>query len=161
MAIRKYSSLVVAMILVFAGVVPAAVALPFGPSRTDNVLTTGWRFHLGDLPGAADGTFDDATWAPVTVPHTWNAADGADGGGDYRRDVGRYRTRLAVPRGEHRLYLQFDGANLVADVYVGGRHAGRTGGQGRSSCAAKDDRLPLPAEVGNALVAYLSGDPAT
>ena len=28
-------------------------------------------------------------------------------------------------RGAHRSYLQFDGANLVTDVYVDGRHVGR------------------------------------
>ncbi|RSM38255.1 beta-galactosidase [Amycolatopsis balhimycina DSM 5908] len=89
------------------------------------MLGGGWRFHLGDVTGAAAPGFDDTSWAPVTVPHTWNAADGADGGGNYRRDVGWYRTRLAVPAGDRRVFLQFDGANLVTDVYVDGRRAGR------------------------------------
>ena len=104
--------------------VPAAVAAP-GRARTETVLATGWRFHLGDVPGAAEPDFDDTSWAPVSLPHTWNAADGADGGGNYRRDVGWYRTRLTVPAGGRRAFLQFDGANLVTDVYVGGRRAGR------------------------------------
>jgi beta-galactosidase len=104
--------------------VPAAVAAP-GRGRTETVLSTGWRFHLGDVAGAAAPEFDDSAWTPVSLPHTWNATDGADGGGNYRRDVGWYRTRLAVPAGNRRVFLQFDGANLVTDVYVGGRPAGR------------------------------------
>ncbi|HET6704395.1 glycoside hydrolase family 2 protein, partial [Amycolatopsis sp.] len=104
---------------------PAAVAAAPGHDRTETVLAAGWKFHLGDLAGAADPDFDDTSWTPVSVPHTWNAADGSDGGGNYRRDVGWYRTRLAVPPGDRRVFLQFDGANLVTDVYVGGRRAGR------------------------------------
>lgn len=113
-----------AVLLLLLGVAPAAVAAPPTAARVDRILGAGWRFHLGDVPGAAAPAFDDRTWAPVSLPHTWNATDGADGGGDYRRDLGWYRTRLAVPRGDGRVYLQFDGANLVADVYVDGRLAG-------------------------------------
>ena len=125
MAAGKRFSLLIAVLLVVAGVAPAAMAAPSGAPRVDRVLGAGWKFHLGDVAGAAAADFDDRSWQPVALPHTWNAADGADGGGNYRRDIGWYRTRLAVPRGEHRVYLQFDGANLVTDVYVGGRAAGR------------------------------------
>jgi len=117
--------LVLVALLLCGFPVPAAVAAAPGNDRTETVLATGWRFHLGDVPGAAAPDFDDAAWAPVSLPHTWNAADGSDGGGNYRRDVGWYRTRLAVPPGGRRVFLQFDGANLVTEVYVGGRRAGR------------------------------------
>jgi len=120
---RKWLGVVLALVLVL-GLAPVAVAALGHLARTDTLLGAGWKFHLGDVAEAAAPRFDDSQWAAVTVPHTWNAADGADGGGDYRRDVGWYRTRLAVPPGAHRTYLQFDGANLVADVYVDGRRAG-------------------------------------
>ncbi|MEQ0560112.1 glycoside hydrolase family 2 TIM barrel-domain containing protein [Amycolatopsis sp. NEAU-NG30] len=120
---RVFLAVITLLLCGFA--VPAAVAAPAGHARAETVLATGWKFHLGDVAGAADADFDDSSWTPVSLPHTWNAADGADGGGNYRRDVGWYRTRLAVPPGGRRVFLQFDGANLVTDVYVGGRHAGR------------------------------------
>src|SRR4051812_41792253 len=82
--------------------VPAATAAPPGHGRTETVLGTGWKFHLGDVPGASEPDFDDSSWTTVSLPHTWNAADGADGGGNYRRDIGWYRTRLAVPAGDRR-----------------------------------------------------------
>jgi beta-galactosidase len=120
---RVFLAVITLLLCGFA--VPAAVAAPAGHARAETVLATGWKFHLGDVAGAADADFDDSSWTPVSLPHTWNAADGADGGGNYRREVGWYRTWLAVPPGGRRVFLQFDGANLVTDVYVGGRHAGR------------------------------------
>jgi beta-galactosidase len=120
-------SALITLVLIVSGAPAAMAAPPASPAspRIDRPLDAGWKFHLGDVAGAADPGFDDATWSSVTLPHTWNAADGADGGGNYRRDVGWYRTRLVVPGGAHRSYLQFDGANLVTDVYVDGRHVGR------------------------------------
>ena len=58
----------------------------------------------------------------LDLPHTWNAIDGMDGGGDYWRGTGIYEktlTRQELPQGE-RFYLEFRGANSSADVYVNG-----------------------------------------
>jgi beta-galactosidase len=89
-------------------------------------LNAGWRFLAGDEPAAASAAFDDSAWQPVSLPHTWNALDGEDGGNNYRRGAGWYRRHLSLePRlAGRRLYLQFDGASLMADVYVNGRHLG-------------------------------------
>ena len=60
----------------------------------------------------------------VNLPHTWNAIDGQDGGGDYFRGTCAYVKNLSfedLPQGE-KLYLELRGANASADVYVGGRH---------------------------------------
>src|SRR5271157_929709 len=89
-------------------------------------LDPGWRFLAGDEPHAQDPAFDDRSWQPVDLPHTWNALDGQDGGNNYRRGPGWYRRHLAVDGAlaGKRLYLQFDGASLMADVYVNGVHLG-------------------------------------
>ncbi len=58
----------------------------------------------------------------LDLPHTWNAVDGMDGGGDYWRGKGIYEktlTRSELPQGE-RFYLEFRGANSSADVFVNG-----------------------------------------
>ena len=44
-------------------------------------LLDGWRFaKTAEIPAACP-----ENWQPVTLPHTWNAADGTDGGNDYWR----------------------------------------------------------------------------
>jgi len=89
-------------------------------------LDAGWRFFAGDEPLAPQPGFDDRSWQPVDLPHTWNALDGEDGGNNYRRGPGWYRRHIALATSfaGRRLYLQFDGASLMADVYVNGVHLG-------------------------------------
>ncbi len=58
----------------------------------------------------------------VSLPHTWNATDGQDGGNDYFRGSCLYVKTLSskeLPEAE-RHYLEFRGANSSADVYVDG-----------------------------------------
>ncbi len=60
----------------------------------------------------------------VSLPHTWNAADGADGGNDYFRGSCLYVKTLKkseLPDAE-RHYLEIRGANSSADVYADGKH---------------------------------------
>ncbi|MBO4979096.1 MAG: glycoside hydrolase family 2 protein, partial [Clostridia bacterium] len=58
----------------------------------------------------------------VTLPHTWNAEDGYDGGNDYFRGSCQYVKTLKkadLPEADL-YYLEIRGANSSADVYVGG-----------------------------------------
>ncbi|MBQ7053520.1 MAG: glycoside hydrolase family 2 protein [Clostridia bacterium] len=60
----------------------------------------------------------------VNVPHSWNAIDGQDGAGDYYRGTCAYVKNLSfedLPEGE-KLFIEIQGANSSADLYVGGRH---------------------------------------
>jgi beta-galactosidase len=96
--------------------------------RTEQLLGSGWRFLAADAQASA-ADFDDAAagWSAITLPHTYNALDGQDGGGDYYRGPSWYRTHLAAfeKQSGRRYYLQFDGANSVADVYVNGSSLGQ------------------------------------
>ncbi|MBR2986637.1 MAG: glycoside hydrolase family 2 protein, partial [Clostridia bacterium] len=59
----------------------------------------------------------------VSLPHTWNAEDGHDGGNDYFRGSCLYQKTLkkaSLPEGDA-YYLEFRGANSSADVFVGGK----------------------------------------
>ena len=51
------------------------------------------------------------TAAPVTLPHTWNAIDGQDGGNDYWRGTATYSKAFAKPelRDGERCFIEFDG----------------------------------------------------
>lgn len=59
----------------------------------------------------------------MTLPHTWNAVDGQDGGNDYHRGVCWYVRDLAKPDLENggRAYLEFNGAAMTAEVYINGK----------------------------------------
>lgn len=60
---------------------------------------------------------------PVTLPHTWNAADGQDGGNDYWRGTARYEKTFPRPALEAgwRAVLEFLGAAMTADVSLNGQ----------------------------------------
>lgn len=139
-----------------------------GSARTDELLSADWRFLREDVTGAEGPELDDASWQPATIPHTWNALDGQDGGDDFYRGASWYRRRFTVPaeRAERRFYLQFDAANAVATVYLNGARLGEhRGGYSRFRFDATDTLVDgenlLAVRVDNAEqsdVAPLSGD---
>jgi len=63
-------------------------------------------------------------FAPVALPHTWNAFDGQDGGSDYWRGIGTYKIDLPNPTKGKKQYIEIQGANHVATVYCNGRELG-------------------------------------
>ena len=77
------------------------------------------------LVSDAHTALDTASWEAVNLPHTWNAIDGADGGNDYYRATCYYTKKLALAecQGAEEVYIEFEGANSSADVYVNGQLA--------------------------------------
>jgi beta-galactosidase len=94
--------------------------------RSDLILKTGWKFDRADPLGAEATAFDDSAWQRVEIPHTWNALDGQDGGNNYYRGPCWYRVHLPIDPSDlqKRLFLRFEGASLVAQVWVNGKFAG-------------------------------------
>ena len=63
----------------------------------------------------------------VTLPHTWNAVDGQDGGNDYYRGTCHYTRvlpQIDLPAGG-RAVLQFDGVAMSAAVVLNGKELAR------------------------------------
>lgn len=61
-------------------------------------------------------------WEQVDLPHTWNAKDGQDGGNDYFRGACVYAKRILraeLPAAD-RYYIELEGANSSAKLYVNG-----------------------------------------
>ncbi len=94
-----------------------------------------WKFIRADVNGAESISFDDSKWSQITIPHTWNDKD-TIGGGNYYRGPGWYRTKLAIPENakERRVFIRFEAASLVADVYFNGVHLGQHRGGFTAFC---------------------------
>ena len=79
-----------------------------------------WAFtkQAGALP-----TTLPADWEQLDLPHSWNAVDGQDGGNDYFRGTCHYAKAFAkadLPASA-KYYLELQGANSSADVFLNGK----------------------------------------
>ncbi len=80
-------------------------------------INEGWQF----IKDSSDIEAEESA-VIINLPHTWNAEDGQDGGGDYFRGTCIYKktfTRASLPESE-KYYLEIMGANSSAVVYVNG-----------------------------------------
>ena len=90
--------------------------------RKITVLKDGWKFLKADIPCETAMEYA-AQGESVSLPHTWNAVDGQDGGNDYHRGTCWYVRELSKEETEgERLFLEFAGAAMSADVYLNGKH---------------------------------------
>ena len=86
-------------------------------SKTILLNHSNWHF-TNENPGIPTAVMGEA----ITLPHTWNAVDGQDGGNDYYRGTCWYTLALAkpaIPAGGKAI-LQLDGAAMTAVVYLNG-----------------------------------------
>lgn len=91
--------------------------------RTIIDLDQGWKFIREDAGLPAE--FPEH-WQDVDLPHTWNAVDGMDGGGNYYRGRCWYARTFEMPRQPlpgGRVYVEILAAGQQAAVYVNGRQA--------------------------------------
>ena len=120
-------------------------ARPAGASRLD--FDPGWQFILGDAEGAELSAFADAHWSPANLPHTArieNVVTGPPGTPDYQwQGTCWYRKHFDLgpePTGR-KVFLHFDGAMNVADVWLNGEPPGPvTWGAGCRSVSTSPDR---------------------
>jgi beta-galactosidase len=124
---RASSAALIAVLLLFWG--GRSVAHQYmapASNRADLNLDSSWQFNLGDVTGAQNTNFDDSSWITISLPHTWNNLDGQDGGNNYYRGIGWYRRHYVIDGANagRELFLKFDGASLVANVYVNGAFVG-------------------------------------
>ena len=92
-------------------------------------------------------------FAPVALPHTWNALDGQDGGNDYWRGIGTYQIDLPNPTKGKKQYIEIQGANHVATVYCNGRELGTHKG---GFSTFRFDLTPAMKAAGNVLSVVVS-----
>ncbi len=77
-----------------------------------------WGFRKGETK---DG---NEAWECVTLPHTWNAADGQDGGSDYYQGAAWYQKTLTKEERWKQVYLRFGAVSKTAEVWCNGTLCG-------------------------------------
>ncbi|MBK1875308.1 glycoside hydrolase family 2 protein [Pelagicoccus mobilis] len=115
----------------------SAADLPFGFPETDRTkqsINQGWRFHRGEAEAEYyKKNYDDSDWELVDVPHTLALTSlTLDDLQDektqlvFHRDVGWYRKSITVTSSSSKkVFLEFEGAHQVTDLWVNGKHVGQ------------------------------------
>lgn len=87
--------------------------------RQSMLINDNWNFRFSHEVEQSSGK-------RVDLPHTWNTTDALSGKIDYKRGIGNYEKRIYIkPEWEgKRLYIRFNGANSVANLFVNGKHIG-------------------------------------
>ena len=101
-------------------------SMPLFAQRQDILLNDNWKFRFSHQ-------VQKGSEIRVDLPHTWNAQDALSGKIDYKRGIGNYEKKLFIrPEWQgKRLFLRFEGANSIADVFINRRHIGEhRGGYG-------------------------------
>ncbi|MDH6534402.1 glycoside hydrolase family 2 protein [Parabacteroides sp. 52] len=95
-------------------------------SRKEVLLNNDWQFRFS-------WQVQKGSERRVDLPHTWNAQDALSGQQDYFRGIGNYRKKMEVPaewEGK-RLFLRFEGAFSVTNLFINQKHVGEhRGGYG-------------------------------
>jgi beta-galactosidase len=71
--------------------------------------------------------YDDSSWQPINLPHTWNAHDVGDEKPGYWRGIGWYRKHFKLDarfQGK-RIFLEFEGVNSVSEFWLNGEMLGK------------------------------------
>ncbi|MFC2087643.1 glycoside hydrolase family 2 TIM barrel-domain containing protein [Bacteroidota bacterium] len=101
----------------------------------------GWKFHLGNPAGVPESrSYDDSSWKDVSLPHThkvyprwpimgcweWEDREWEDIW-NRTRYVGWYRKNFEIPLDwdSRKVFIHFEGAMQVTDVWVNGNYVGQ------------------------------------
>ena len=98
-----------------------------------------WFFNLGATKGAETSDFDDESWRSLSLPHDWSIEDipgtnspidsnaiGGVSSGFFVGGTAWYRKHFHMTKDqiEKRIYIQFDGIYMNADIWLNGDHLG-------------------------------------
>lgn len=112
--------------LTFSALFAMAVSMQTLAQRENILINQDWNFRFSHQ-------VDKNSSRRVDLPHTWNAQDALRGKPDYKRGIGNYDKKLFI-RSEwkgKRLFLRFEGANCVSNVFINGKQIGEhRGGYG-------------------------------
>ncbi|MBQ3520571.1 MAG: glycoside hydrolase family 2 protein, partial [Firmicutes bacterium] len=87
-----------------------------------NILNLNFRWSFSKQAEAVPAEMP-TMWDVISLPHSWNAVDGQDGGNDYYRGTAYYAKtfhKMDIPEAK-KYFLEIRGANSSATVYLNGQ----------------------------------------
>lgn len=112
--------------LTFSAVLALTLSMQTFAQRENILMNQDWKFRFSHQ-------VEKNSPRRVDLPHTWNAQDALSGKQDYKRGIGNYTKQLYVRpewKGK-RLFLRFEGANNVSNLFINGKQIGEhRGGYG-------------------------------
>jgi len=104
------------------------------PLRIREAFDFGWKFTRGDVPGAEQPAFVDASWRSLDLPHDWsiegpfaqNEPSGGPGA-NAPTGVGWYRKHFRIPASyrDRKVSIEFDGVYQNGEVWINGHYLGK------------------------------------
>ncbi|NGF55843.1 beta-galactosidase [Parapedobacter sp. SGR-10] len=93
--------------------------------RISYTINSNWNFYKGTLQNIPQAG-QEIQWEPVNIPHTWNDRDVMDDEPGYYRGEAWYRKKIYIPQQwkDKDVYVFFEGAAQVAEVFVNGKKVG-------------------------------------
>lgn len=89
-----------------------------------------WQLKLVDDEAAKTAEYDDTDWKQVTLPYAWNQDEAFSRSCDsLSTGIVWYRKHFELSKEQVRdtkLILEFEGARMLAEVYVNGKYCGRS-----------------------------------
>jgi len=104
-----------------------------GPRLRDS-FDFGWKFFQGDVPGAQEPGFADASWKDVDLPHDFSIggpvtenAPARGQGGYLPTGIGWYRKHFTIPESYsgRKVSIEFDGVYQLSEVWINGQYLGK------------------------------------
>lgn len=87
-----------------------------------------WKFHHGEEPSAKEPNFNDAKWKDINLPHDYSLEQpytpNAEAESGYKMGgIGWYRKSFSLGESfnNKKVYINFDGAYMKAEVYLNGK----------------------------------------
>lgn len=104
----------------------ALAVLPLGAREKYN-FNSGWKLKTGDFPKASQTSYRDSGWQKATLPHAFNEDEAFKIEIHSHTDtVMWYRKNFVLPSdtGGKKVFIEFEGARQIAEVWVNGKYAG-------------------------------------
>jgi beta-galactosidase len=95
-------------------------------SRIQFTINEQWKFTRHENDNFILKNYNDSDWSIVNLPHTWNKTDAFDENKTYFRGNSFYRKKISLnPEWKNKkIFLLFEGANQVTDLYLNGKYIG-------------------------------------
>jgi beta-galactosidase len=101
------------------------------PAEVSTPFDDGWKFRLGDVPGAQESNYDDSNWQNVELPHDWSIEGAFDPknascNAYLPNGIGWYRKTFSVPPSATGkiVTIRFDGIYDNSSVWMNGHLLG-------------------------------------